>query len=213
MRFLEQIRYWKMLFLYQIIKGKIILGLLTHALMSIGFLLAIYLWEEKKLLLAQLSLINSFVYFMADLFVWSNPSKIFHHLICGLCCIIGLSLSPEITVFTAKLCGLIETSNPLWAFLRIRLENFDEIPLPSWYTKLIAGGVFTLVFFIVRFLWFPLVLYYEIPDGIPLICYHITLTPFYLLNLYWLIILIREFFKELTKKAPVVKKRKPRYCD
>lgn len=210
-----------MLFIYQLFLGKTFWASLTHAFMSIFFMITIYFCPVRfQLTLAQISLFNSLSYFIADLPVRRDTAKIIHHCICAFGCVSGLFLSPETTLFTAKLCGLLEMSGPSWTFLRLRLEKSDEIRLPHWYTKIFAGGVFMITFFLVRFIWFPLVLFNETPPGIPNWLYHSTVTPFHCLNIYWMYLLIRGFFRELYKNVGhepssivLTSKIKRRRCD
>lgn len=187
-----------MIFIYFFLVGKTFWASLTHGLMSVGFLLLISLSSEK-LLLAQLSVMNSIIYFIADLFVRFDYPKILHHILCAFAFIIALFNSSEIIIFTARLCGLIETTNPFWTFLRLRVEKSDEIPLPHWYTKNISSIVYNLAFFLVRIVWFSIVLYYETPNSMSPVFYHTTITPFYLLNASFFIVLVWKSIKSFKK--------------
>lgn len=200
-----------MIFIYFFLRGKTFWASFIHGLMAAGFsILSVFSSDKNKLLLAQMCLINSIVYFIADLFVRFDYKKTFHHLLCIFGCTLVLHLSPEDIIFTAKICGLIEITNPCWTFLRLRIEDSDEIYLPSWYTKLIAAIVYILVFFFIRIVWFSKVLFYEIPDDIPANIYHITFTPFYLLNIYFFMELIYKFIQAVKKHyfiPPVILKK------
>ena len=194
-----------MIFIYFFLAGKTYWASLTHGLMAVGFLLLMNIMDEKKLLISQISLLNSIIYFVADLFVRFNYGKTFHHILCTFGFIMALFLSPEVIIFTAKLCGLIEMTNPFWTFLRLRIDKSNEIPLPSCCTKLIAGTVYVLVFFIIRIVWFSIVLYYETPIDIPLKLYYKALALFYIMNAVFFIVLIFGFIQAIKKEYKIPK--------
>jgi hypothetical protein len=187
-----------MLFIYFFLQNKTFLASFTHGIMTVIFALRII--YEGNPLLAEISLFNSIIYFIADLFVRPDSIKIFHHILCSFGFCLALCNSPEVMCFSAKLSGLIETTNPLWTFLRLRIEKSDEIWLPDWYTKSISAIVYILAFFFVRIIWVSSFIYYEIPESFPLWMYHITITPFYLLNMYMFLVLIYKFIIAFNKK-------------
>jgi len=189
-----------MIFLYLLWKKKTFQASVLHALMSSLFTGLMYIdFIFPKFQLARISLLNSLIYFIADMSVRFDWGKCLHHLISGLSCLIALSLSPEIQIYTAKACGIMETANPCWAALRLRLENSNEIYLPVWYTKIIAGGTFIVTFFLTRFIWFPWFVFTEIPDNFPWRLFWIMFTPLMTLNSYWMFLLIRGFYKEIIR--------------
>lgn len=189
-----------MIFIYFFLQGKTFWASFTHGLMAAGFFFLMNLASNSKLLLAQISLINSIIYFIADLAVRYGHSKTLHHLLCIFGCTLAFWYSPEVIIFTAKVSGIIETSNPFWTFLRLRVENSDEIYLPNWYSKLVSAIIYIIVFFYVRIIWLSEVLYYEMPTEIPPKIRHITFTPFYLLNIYFFIQLIYKFIQAVMKQ-------------
>jgi hypothetical protein len=154
---------------------------------------------NDKLLICQMNIINSVIYFIADLFVRFDYLKTFHHILCAFGCALALITSSQDTIYVSKLIGLIETSNPFWTFLRLRVEKSEEIYLPSWYTRNIAGIVYILAFFFIRIIWFSYVLYYELPDNISLVIYYLTFFPFQILNIYFFYVLISKSIKAIRK--------------
>lgn len=189
-----------MLFLWQLYNNHGYGASLSHAFMAISLMMGIYYFPANyQVTLSRITLCNSLCYFLADLCVRPQVDKQIHHLL-GLCsCIMSLFLSPEVQIFTAKVCGVLELSNPFWTYFRLRLDDSHELYLPEWYSKIVAGCVFTVVFFLSRFVIFPIFLYYELPPETPWLVFHSMNTPMWILNIYWMMLLVKGLAKELVK--------------
>jgi len=188
-----------MLFIWFFLRGKTFHASLTHGLMSVAFWFLMTLFETNNVKIAQISMINSIIYFIVDLSIRFDYNKTAHHILCIFGFTLTLFHSPEAVLFTAKLCGLIELTNPFWTFLRLRVERSDEISLPDWYTKIVAGIIYIILFFCIRIVWLSVILYNDFPANISMrICY-ITYIPFYILNLWLFIQLIHKSIQAVKK--------------
>lgn len=188
-----------MLFIWFFLNGKTFCASLTHGLMAVIFWVMMYLYHENQDNIARLSLINSIVYFIVDLTIRFDYNKTAHHILCMFGFTLTLFHSTEAMLFTAKLCGLIELTNPFWTFLRLRVEKSNEIRLPIWYTKIVAGIIYIILFFCIRIVWLSIILYNDFPANISIeICY-MTFIPFYILNLWLFIQLIYKSIQALKK--------------
>jgi len=188
-----------MWFLWQLYTGKTFSASLSHAVMATSCALLIYRYPDHAYGLAQFSLINSLAYFLGDLFVRFNWSKLIHHLVALAAFGFTFQMGPAVWIYTAKGSGILEASGPFWTFLRLRLEQSDEIKLPKWYNRLVAGAIFTTTFFLARFLWYNYYVWYETPEEIPTGVVLSIFLPFTGLNFYWMGLLLKGLTKELSK--------------
>lgn len=190
-----------MLFLWFIWRYNKYRAALYHGFMSFIFMCLIYMLPEDSFRLAQISLINSFVYFINDMTLCDSWSNGLHHLVSAASCYFGLYFAAPVTITVAKICGILESSNPLWTLLRIRLDCSDELWLPARLTKTVIGSMFIVQFFIVRFIVLPLFMYYQLPAEMPTyICYPLY-TVFQMINVYWLYRLIVESIRLLRRRT------------
>lgn len=187
-----------MLFLCFFLDNKTFKASLTHGLMTICFFFILQIYPDS-IIIGQLSLINSILYFVVDLSVRFDYNKTIHHIICIFGFTLALFHSSQAVMYTARICGLIEITNPFWTFLRLRVENSNEIHIPRWYNKIIAGIIYIILFFLIRIIWLSYVLYNEFPSNISIeICY-VTFVPFYILNIWLFIQLIYKSIQAIKK--------------
>ena len=136
--------------------------------MLFGLFFSMYFLDKSyHLIIAQISLINSIIYFIADLIMKEKQPKIIdiiHHGISAIGCFFGLISLSNLTIFTAKGCGFLELSNPCWTFLRLRLDRSNKIHLPLFYNKLVAGIVFMIVFLSLELLDYPYFYIMKLPQ-------------------------------------------------
>lgn len=186
-----------MLFLWFLSQGKSFWASLSHGIISI--LMMILLYRLPDLYVAQFSLVHSIIYFIADSFTGLDIPKLVHHIVSGIGCALAFTYDLESQIFAAKVLGILELSGPCWTFFRLRIKNSDEISLPNWYNKSVAGIVFMITFFWVRFIHFNYVLYIESPpnfDWNVVIFFYIFLQA---LNVYWMSLLVKGAMKEFQK--------------
>lgn len=188
-----------MLFLYFFYEGKTFCASFVHGLMSIFFMFLISEFPHWGSVLAKYSLLNSFLYFIVDLFFRPDLQKYLHHLFSASACILTVLFYPEIQIYIAKAAGILELSNPFWTLLRIRIEQSTEIKLPKWYSQLQAGIVFIIVFFYGRIILFTRFALYDLPSDFPPILFNLLFYPLFFLNIYWMWLLVKGFIKEIRK--------------
>lgn len=150
---------------------------------------------------SKLLLYNSLLYFVLDIIRPNELTFIFHHL----SPIIGIILvlkyyDDDCIEYGSKVISIFELANPLWILFKIRITNSDEIKLPVWYTKAIAGIIFIIAFVITRFIIFPYYIYFYFPSCASPFTAAFILFPIILLSCYWYCLLIKGTIKELTTK-------------
>lgn len=186
-----------MIFIYQLFHGLNFQASLSHAIICILMMFLIHHYLEYEDILAEFSLVNSLIYFGADLCTRFNWSKLFHHLVSMLAIGMALTREPEVIRYVAIGSGILEFSGPFWTCLRLRIEKSNEIPLPIWYNKTIAGMIFMVVFFFNRFIWFNYHVIYNTPESIPRPLVWLIFLPFTGLHIYWSYLLIKGFIKQV----------------
>ena len=155
---------------------------------------------------AKLLIVNSAVYFILDTYKANSPTKLnkfenlLHHFIPIAGSVFALFyFDRDSFIFGSQTLGVFELTNPAWTFLRLRIDNSEEIHLPNWYTKQIAGLVFLISFVAVRFLYFPYFYYIYVPDSTSKTFTYTVYAALMALNVYWVQLLIKGCLKEWNR--------------
>lgn len=171
---------------------------LLHALHTIFSFYYMYDYPQLQYYI----IYSSSIYFIADLIISSYRRNIkLEYVLHHLACIYGLlGYSIKYPNYIKELCTVFtisEITNIFLPFLNVRLSNNNNIPIPKFITKLHTVIIFTLMFFIFRFIVLVSWLYKQnrqfIYDIYPI------MTILYILSTYWLYKCIRGIIKHMKK--------------
>lgn len=151
-----------------------------------------------------LNIISTGAYFITDLFVGKEMNLIFitHHMLAiySFLLTFTIPLIDDIDICTliirsSRIACLTEVSGLFLAPLQEHLIP-SSFPLPTWYSKKVAGITFIIIFFLFRFVALPLYLL-SLPNDLYLMMNYPTMFGLYSLSVYWFFLLIQGAIKEL----------------
>ena len=204
-----------MLFLLDLYWGYTYMATFHHSMMCIILGCATFMTGSE--LIAQVSTVNSLLYFVADMIYFRekgqiNWGKLVHHLSAICLCLCALTFARKHVSFMTNAVLLHEMSNPAWTLLRIFIDKQDisQVFLYEWAQNerihiRSTGLTMIIVFGICRFLLWPIYYYKYYPicprnEMYPTFCEYdvirfFLIHPLNLLSVYWFYLMIRGSWK------------------